>query len=165
MKRILIFIICALLIISVSACKPLDLHQRDNSSELSSQNSRTLIRRLTGTDNIQLIESLSILYLYSPETTAITENKDWTFLEKYAYSHIYPGEELHELFTFPSKISIIEIKYNGFENQVYLMKDGSIVIKEMCGDSEVDEVTYEVYKADEKFALNEENLKRLIEKY
>ncbi len=52
MKKISTFIICALLIISVSACKPLDLQQRDNSSELSSQNSRTLIRSLPYQMNI-----------------------------------------------------------------------------------------------------------------
>ena len=45
------------------------------------------------------------------------------------------------------------------------MKDGSIAKKEMCGDSEVTDVSYELYRAEEKYMLNEERLIELLKKY
>ena len=45
------------------------------------------------------------------------------------------------------------------------MKDGSIAMKQMCGDSEVEEVSYEVYKADDQYMLDEKRLIELLKKY
>lgn len=159
MRRCLSVIIFLLMVLSISAC------EKNNLSRSDFEGSGTLARALTGADNIQIIERLSILYKCNPEATAITDNKDWTFLEEYTYSHVYPNEELQELFTFPSKISIIEVEINGFNEQLYLMNDGSILKRTMCGDSEVKDISYDVYKTEEKNYLNEEKLKKLIEKY
>lgn len=161
MKKLAI-LICVLLLLSASACKSSDSKQSDDAPKSNAENSVTLIRALRGTDNISVIKSLSILHEYSANETEITDSSDWAFLEKYTYSHIYPTEELHEVFTFP-KTNIIQI--DDFAEQLYLMKDGSIVKREMCGDSGVEDVPYEVYKAEEKYMLNEEKLIALLKKY
>ena len=56
---------------------------------------------------------------------------------------------------------------NGFETSMYLLKDGSIVKKEMCGDSGVpeSEVPYELYTANNDSTLTEERLIELLKKY
>lgn len=162
MKKFLMCIICLLSILSISSCSTIDLQPNDFSSALSSEKGVTLIGALRGTDNISSIKSLSIVHEYGADKTEITDSNDWTFLEKYTYSHIYPSEELSVLFSFPGT-NIIQIDDVG--EQLYLMKDGSIVKREMCGDSKVEDVPYEVYKAEEKYILNEEKLIALLEKY
>ena len=155
MKKFITYIICMLLLLSASACTTSDSKPSDNSSKSNTENSISLIRALRGTDNISVIKSLSIVHEYGTDKTEITDSNDWTFLEKYTYIHIYPSEELSVLFTFPGT-SIIQIDDVG--EQLYLMKDGSIVKQEMCGDSGVDNRTYEVYRAEGKYMLNEEKL-------
>ena len=44
-------------------------------------------------------------------------------------------------------------------------KDFAIQMKQMCGDSEVEEVSYEVYKADDQYMLDEKRLIELLKKY
>lgn len=162
MKKFITLIICILLLLSASACKTSVSKPSDNSSKPNTENSISLIRALRGTDNIFIIKSLSIVHEYGADKTEITDSNDWTFLGKYTYSHIYPSEELSVLFTFPGT-NIIQIDNSG--EQLYLMKDGSIVKQEMCGDSEVTNRTYEVYQAEEKYMLNEEKLITLLKKY
>ena len=139
MKKFITFIICMLLLLSASACTTSDSKPSDNSSKANTENSISLIRALRGTDNISVIKSLSIVHEYGTDKTEITDSNDWTFIEKYTYSHIYPSEELSILFTFPGT-NIIQIDDVG--EQLYLMKDGSIVKQEICGDSEVTNITY-----------------------
>lgn len=164
MKKILTFIICLLLILSASACRSLDSQLNDVSSELSSENDRTLIRALTGSDDISLIENLSIIHHNNSAETKINNSKDWAFLKKYVYFDTVSAEERNNLIA-SSKTNLIKIGVS--EQEKYLLKDGSIIIQEMCGDSGVKEEdrNFEIYKAEEKYMLNEQKLIDLLEKY
>lgn len=165
MKKYFLLTICVLLLFCLSACNLTQSAQGDNSSEgIQNENEASLIRALTATDDVAAIQSFEIINEYSANTTIISDNNDLNFLKKYYYSHIYPTDELHKLFTFPNN-QIINVKVNDYINTLYLMKDGSIAMKQMCGDSEVEEVSYEVYKADDQYMLDEKRLIELLKKY
>ena len=165
MKKIFLFALCGVLMICLSACGTSTSQQTDVSSEITqNENERTLIRALTANDTVDAIKSFEITHEYSPTPTEITDKNDLKFLEKYTYSHVYPSDKLHELFLFPDNY-FITIKANGSESKLYLMKDGNIVKQQMCGDSGVTDVPYEVYTADSQYMLNQENLIDLLKKY
>ncbi len=165
MKKYFLLTICVLLLFCLSACNLMQSTQSNNSSEsVQNENKASLIRALTATDDVTTIQSFEIISEYSANTTIISDNNDLNFLKKYYYSHIYPTDELHKLFTFPNN-QIINVKVNDYINTLYLMKDGSIAMKQMCGDSEVEEVSYEVYKADDQYILDEKRLIELLKKY
>ena len=164
MKKTLIFIVCLLLVLSASACKSLDKLSNDSSSHQNSNNSRTLIRALTGSESISAIEDLSILHEYHPKGTQITDSNDWAFFGKYVYINTVSADERGELLD-SQKTNLIKIGIS--EQEIYLLKDGSIIIQEMCGDSGVkgEDRSYEVYKADKRYMLDEERLIKLLKKY
>ena len=165
MKRIFLFVLCIILLICLSACSSSSSQQNSNLSEITqNSNEGTLIRALTATDTADTIQSFEITHEYNTNPTLITNKDDLKFLEKYTYSHIYPSDKLHELFLFPNNY-FITIEVNGFKNKLYLMKDGSIAIKQMCGDSSITDVPYEVYTADDQYMLNQESLIKLLKKY
>lgn len=165
MKKIFSLAICVLLLFCLSACKLTQSTQNnDLSKSIQNENKASLIRALTATDDVTAIQSFEIINEYSANPTMISDNNDLNFLKKYYYSHTYPTDELHKLFTFPNN-QIINVKVNDYINTLYLMKDGSIAMQQMCGDSEVEEVSYEVYKADNQYMLDEERLIELLKKY
>ena len=108
--------------------------------------------------------------MYDEELIRIPVKEDWAFLSKYTKSHTLPKEEKHKLFAYPDT-HIIHFNIISDEGKevvfvkVYLFNDGSIVKRQMCGDSEVEDVPYEVYKAEEKYLLTEEKLNQLLKKY
>lgn len=165
MKKIFLFALCITLLICLSACNSSPSQQNNNSFEITqAANEIPLIRTLTATDTVDAIKSFEIIHEYNPTPTEITDKNDLKFLEKYTYSHIYPSDKLHELFLFPNNYRII-IKLNASENTLYLMKDGSIVKQQMCGDSGVTDVPFEVYTADNQYMLTHEKLIELLKKY
>lgn len=161
MKKLLSFAMCIILLFCLSACKTKQ-PANDSSTTDTVEQSVSLVRVLTATDDVKNIESFEIVHRYG-DPTEITNKDDLKFLEKYYYSNVYEGE-LHELLTFP-KNQRINIKVNGYSNTLYLMDDGSIVISEMKGDSEVKETSFEVYKAESGYMLNSKNLIKLLKKY
>lgn len=161
MKKLLLFTICILLALSVSACKNEDLQQNNASSQ---ENARTLIRALTGSDDASNINCLSIIPNNSSEEIQISNSNDWTFLEKYVYSNTITYSEKNSM--VDSKKANL-IKYGAFSEQLYLLNDGVIIKEEMCGDSGVkdEERSFEVYKAEDKYMINEQKLLDLLNKY
>ena len=163
MKKVLAFLICALLILSASACGSLEVKEDNNSVNSSSEYSEILI-------NYSLLSSISIHNVYDEELARIPVKEDWAFLSKYTKSHTLPKEENHKLFAYPDThiIHFNIISDEGEEvvfEKIYLLKDGGIVKRQMCGDSGVTDVPYELYKAEEKYMLNEEKLITLLKKY
>lgn len=163
MKKVLAFLICALLILSASACGSLEVKEDNNSVNSGSEYSEILI-------NTNLLSSISIHNVYDEELIRIPVKEDWDFLSKYTKSHTLPKEENHKRFAYPDT-HIIHFNIISDEGKevvfvkVYLFNDGSIVKRQMCGDSGVTDVPYEVYKAEEKYLLTEEKLNQLLKKY
>lgn len=172
MKKIFAIIICLLLALSASACKPSNLEpnnyssdangEMDVSSELSSQSSRTLVRAWTGSDEVSSLKSLSIILYNNSFENKITNCEDWAFFEKYVYFDTVSESKKDEL-TDSGETNLIKIGIS--EQKYYLLKDGSIIIPEMCGDSGVMERYYEIYKAEKNYMLNEQKLYDLLKKY
>lgn len=165
MKKLFLIAFCVILLFCLSACSSSSLQQNNNSSQLTqSENVQTLIAALTATDSVDKIQNFEIIHEFDGVGTIISDNNDLKFLEKYTYSHIYPSDKLHGLLLFPNNY-IINLKVNGYTNNLYLMKDGSIAMRQMCGDSGVTDVPFEVYKADNQYMLNQERLIELLKKY
>ncbi len=163
MKKVLAFLICALLILSASACGSLEVKEDNNSVNSSSEYSEILI-------NTNLLSSISIHNVYDEELIRIPVKEDWAFLSKYTRSHTLTKEETNKLLVYPDThiIYLNTISDGGEEvvfGKIYLLKDGGIVKRQMCGDSGVTDVPYEIYKAEEKYMLNEEKLITLLKKY
>ena len=152
MKKLLLFTICILLALSMSACKNDDL-QKNNA--LSQENARTLIRALTGSDDASNINCLSIIPNNSSEEIQISNSNDWTFLEKYVYSNTITYSEKNSM--VDSKKANL-IKYGAFSEQLYLLNDGDSGLKD-------EERSFEVYKAEDKYMINEQKLLDLLNKY
>lgn len=163
MKKVLAFLICALLILSASACGSLEVKEDNNSVNSSSEYSEILI-------NTNLLSSISIHNVHDEELARISVKEDWAFLSKYTKSHTLTKEETNKLLVYPDThiIYLNNISDDGEEvvfAKIYLLKDGGIVKRQMCGDSGVTDVPYELYKAEEKYMLNEEKLITLLKKY
>lgn len=154
MKKFLAFAICLAILFCFTAC---------DSAESDSSNS--LVRALTGTDELTSITKFEIIHNYGDTLTEITDYSDLEFLKKYSYSHIHPSDKLHELFIFPKNLTM-QCKLDGSdERTMYLMPDGSLgLIKTEVKDG-VEVFLCEVYTAEEKYMLNTERLKTLLQKY
>lgn len=152
MKRLFALLICIVLIFSLTACN-------------SGETKLTLVRALTGTDDLKSITKFEIIHNYGDSVTEITDYSDLEFLKKYGYSHIYPSDKYHELFLFP-KNCLIKFKLSDADDRtMYLMPDGSLgLIKTEVKDG-VEVFLCEVYTAEEKYMLNTERLKTLLQKY
>ena len=163
MKKVLAFLICALLILSASACGSLEVKEDNNSVNSGSEHSEILI-------NANVLYSISIHNVYDEELIRIPVKEDWAFLSKYTKSHTLTKEETNKLLVYPDThiIYLNTISDDGEEvvfGKIYLLKDGGIVKRQMRGDSGVTDVPYELYKAEEKYMLNEEKLITLLKKY
>lgn len=163
MKKVLAFLICALLILSASACGSLEVKEDNNSVNSGSEYSEILI-------NANVLCSISIHNVHDEELARISVKEDWAFLSKYTKSHTLTKEETNKLLVYPDNhiIYLNTISDEGEEvvfAKIYLLKDGSIVKRQMCGDSGVTDVPYELYKAEEKYLLTEEKLNQLLKKY
>lgn len=173
MKKFLTLTICAFLIMSFSACKTNDLQQNnssinteknDVSSEVNGEYQRTLIRTLTASEDVSNIENLSIVLNNESKEIKITDSKDWDFIGKYVYKNTVSYEQKNNL-TNSQKSN--QIKIGSFEQELYLLKDGTIIKQEMCGDSGIkeDDRTFEIYEAEEGYMLNEARLFEMLKKY
>ena len=153
------FILCS--------CKNSEPTQSNDSIESNiGEYKTTLVRDLTATENVGKIENFAIDYKNSTGTVFITDKNDLEFLLNYTYGGRFPTDRKHELYVYPP-YCVFTVSVNGCENTLYLLKDGSIAKKEMCGDSGVpeSEVTYEIYTADNEYNLTEERLIELLKKY
>ena len=163
MKKIFAAIVCALLIFTMVACNESKTpNSSENSGYMGEEYKVSLIRALTGTDDVSAIKSLSIVR-NDTSVTEITEKEDWEFFEKYTYFDRISFAEKEKLIS--NKLALIKCGFS--EGTIYLLNDGRIIKQEMCGDSGVpqEEGDFEIYKAEEKYTLNEQKLIELLEKY
>ncbi len=167
MKRILALCLVLVLSISLCACQNTANTESNNSNTNSSEEyETTLIRRLTGTENIDNISDFAIGDTYGNESFIITDKKDLNFLKQYTYSGELPKNETNEIFKYPDT-KIVVLKSNNGELSFFILSDCRIAIQVMCGDSAVPESerTYEIYTADKENMLTEKKLNKLLEKY
>ena len=167
MKKVFVLVMVLGLCFGLCSCKKAEPTQSNNLVESNiDEYKTTLIRNLTATENVGEIESFAINYKNSIGTVSIADKKDLEFLLNYTYGGRFPTDRLHELYVYPP-YCLLTATVNGFETSMYLLKDGSIVKKEMCGDSGVpeSEVPYELYTANNDSTLTEERLIKLLKKY
>ncbi len=163
MKKLFILLVCIILVLSFCSCRSSDVTEDNNSVNFGSEYSEILI-------NTNVLSSISIHNVYDEELVRIPVKEDWAFLSKYTKNHTLPKEEKYKLLAYPDThiIHLNNISDEGEEvvfAKIYLLKDGSIVKRQMCGDSGAQDVPYEVYRAEEKYMLNEKKLIALLKKY
>lgn len=151
-----------ILVLSFSGCKSSKVIEDNSSTNSISEYSEMLI-------NTNLLSSVSIHNVYDQELVKIPVKEDWAFLGEYIKTGSLPKEENHKLTAYPDTHIIhlnISTDYEeiAFE-KVYLFADGSIAKEEMSGDMGVIHITYDIYKAEEKYTLTGEKLNALLEKY
>lgn len=167
MKKAFVLIMILGLCFGLCACKKAEPTQSNNSVESNvGEYKPTLIRNLTASENVGKIEKFEINYENGAGTVFVTDKQDLEFLLNYTYNGRFPTDRLHEVYVYPP-YCLLTATVNGFETSMYLLKDGSIVKKEMCGDSGVpeSEITYEIYTVDNEYKLTEERLIELLKKY
>ncbi len=174
-KTIKIFAIffSVVILLTFCSCKATDKAQLSSSIPALQENSNThignidynstLLRRMDATNKIENIESIKILSGSCATGAPVLTNKnDFEFLQKYIHSHDRTDKKenwdawLKENTDFCLEI---DTKQQG-EYYLYLTKDGSIAVQQMCGDSEVPEITYEIYTADANDVLTKEKLEK-----
>ena len=167
MKKAFVLIMVLGLFFGLCSCKKAEPPQNNTSIESNTDEYKpTLICNLTGTENLDNISDFIIGDTYGNEPIEITNKNDLDFIKKYTYTGELPQNELHELFKFPDT-KTASLKANGGEKSFYILSDGRIAIKTMCGDSGVPESerTYDIYTADYEYNLTEERLIELLKKY
>ncbi len=167
MKRIFLLSLVLVLSLSFCACQKAEPTESNNSNSNSfGEYKTTLIRRLTGTENIDNISDFAICDTYGNEPVKITDKKDFNFLKQYTYNGELPTNEINEIFKYPDTKMVV-LKFNNGEISLFIFSDGRIVIQVMCGDSGLSESerTYEIYTADKENMLTEEKLTELLKKY
>lgn len=167
MKKAFVLIMVMGLFLGLCSCKKAEPPQNNTSIESNTDEYKTtLIRNLTASENVGEIEKFEINYENSTGMVLVTDKQDLEFLLKYTYNGRFPTDRLHEVYVYPP-YCLLNATVNGSETSMYLLKDGSIVKKEMCGDSGVPESerSYEIYTSDNEYKLTEERLIELLKKY
>ena len=161
--KMLAVLFSIILILSFCSCKAKDKIISTSSTPVATKNSRTLLRATTASDDLDNIESIKIL-LDSCATGApiITDKKDMAFLQSYTYSHYRSDkrENWDQWLKDNSVLCLNVVTKTYGESSLYLMQDGSIAIAQMCGDSEVPDISYDFYTTDKDDMLTKENLEK-----
>ena len=126
----------------------------------------TLLRNMTASDDLNHIESIKILSgTCATGAPVITDKKDLEFLQKYTYSHYRSTkkEYAEQLLSDKTDFGLEVVTKTGEKIYLYVMQDGSIAKRQMCGDSEVPEIAYDFYTADKENQLTKEKLELLSE--
>ncbi len=129
------------------------------------ENNGSLLFALTGTNDVNQINDFKITHEYGGVSATITDKNDLKFLEKYRYSHLYPTNQLQELFVFPGNLRITINSGSINVHELYLMQDGSIVVERTAQTNGTTQTTYDVYTADGDALLDEAALIALLKKY
>ena len=87
-----------------------------------------------------------------------------TFLQNYTYSHSSTTKKALEqqLLKDKTNYSFEVVTQIGTKYFLYLMNDGSIATKQMCGDSQVSDISYDFYTADKNDTLTKEKVELLL---
>ncbi len=158
MKKCLLVIVSIILALSLCGCKSTSVEENNNSSAPTNESTYPLFY------DISVIENFEIWHGYELDSTLITEKEDLEFLKEYKYAYTIFEEELDEVFAF-TKTNILKFEFNGLERNLYITKDGNIFEKVISGDSEVEEVEFNVFKAEGNYCLNEQRFVELLKKY
>lgn len=121
----------------------------------------TLLRNMTASDDLNNIDNIKILSgTCATDAPVITDKKDLQFLQKYTYSHYRctKKEYAEQLLKDKSNFSLEVVTKTGEKIYLYVMQDGSIATRQMCGDSEVPEISYDFYTADKDNTLTKEKI-------
>ena len=158
--KILAVLFSIALALTLCSCNKKDITQLSSTST-TTQNSRTLLRTKTASDDISNIERIKILSgSCATGAPVITEKNDLQFLQKYTYSHYRSAkkENSEQLLKDKTDFSLEVVTKAETKFYLYVMQDGSIAIAQMCGDSEVPDIAYDFYTADKKNTLTKEKL-------
>lgn len=123
----------------------------------------TLLRNMTASDDLNNIDSIIILDKTCIAKPYPMDKDNIEFLQKYTYSHyrVTKKEYAEQLLKDKTDYSLEVVTNTGEKIYLYIMQDGSIAIRQMCGDSEVPEIAYDFYTANEEHRLTKENLETL----
>jgi hypothetical protein len=150
---------------SFCSCKSKNKISTTSSIPTTTQNTRTLLLAMTASDNLDNIGGIRIVSSSCTIGSPIISNKnDMEFLQNYTYSHSRTTKKALEqqLLKDRTNYSFEVVTPNGSKYFLYLMQDGSIATKQMCGDSGVADISYDFYTADKKDILTKEKLELLL---
>lgn len=164
--KILAILFSSIFILNLCSCK--SNNQTDLSSAITTtKNSRTLLLTMTASDDLANIGGVRIVTSSCTVGAPIISDKaDLTFLQNYTYSYYKTTKKTLEqqLLKNKTNYSFEVVTQNGSKYFLYLMSDGSIAMKQMCGDIDALDVSYDFYTADKKHMLTKEKLTALITK-
>ncbi len=167
-KTIKIFTILFSVIFALSlcSCKEKDKTQL-SSTPTTTPNSRTLLWAISASDNLNNIGGIRIVTASCTIGAPVINDKaDMEFLQNYTYSNSRTTKKglENQLLKDKTNYSFEVVTKNQSKYFLYLMQDGSIAIQQMCGDSEVSEISYDFYTADKEDMLTKEKLESLTSK-
>lgn len=122
---------------------------------------QTLIHRISANDDLDTIESIIICEETCTSISPLMDKDNFDFLQKYTFSHTKTDKRENWNIWIKENSTLtltVKTKTQG-EYSLYLIGDGTIAIQEMCGDSEVPEITYEFYEAEKQDILVKESIK------
>lgn len=125
----------------------------------------TLLRNITASDDLNNIDSITVLDETCIAKPYPMDKDNIEFLQKYTYNHyrVTKKEYAEQLLKDKTEFGLKIITKTGEEIYLYVMQDGSIAIRQMCGDSEVPDISYDFYTADKENQLTKEKLELLSE--
>lgn len=125
----------------------------------------TLLRNMTASDDLNNIDSITVLDETCIAKPYPMDKDNIEFLQKYTYNHyrVTKKEYAEQLLKDKTEFGLKIITKTGEEIYLYIMQDGSIAIAQMCGDSEVPDISYDFYTADKENQLTKEKLELLSE--
>ncbi len=125
----------------------------------------TLLRNMTASDDLNNIDSITVLDETCIAKPYPMDKDNIEFLQKYTYSHyrVTKKEYAEQLLKDKTEFSLKIITKTGEEIYLYIMQDGSIAKAQMSGDSEVPDIAYDFYTADKEYMITQEKLELLSE--
>lgn len=166
MKKLFkIFAVLLLIIFAFCSCKSNDKIPTTSSTPTTTESKRTLLLAITASDNLNNIGGIKIVSSSCTVGSPIISNKsDMAFLQNYTYSHSSTTKKALEqqLLKDKTNYNFEVVTQSGSKYFLYLMNDGSIATKQMCGDSEALDISYDFYTADKKDTLTKEKIELLL---
>lgn len=161
--KILAVLFSVAIVLTLCSCKSKDKIPETSSTSEITETSNTLLSQLYANNDLNNIKNITISLSTCAVIPPLTDKDDMEFLQKYTYSHYRTDkrENWDGWLKENSDLSLTVITKSLATTNLYLMKDGSIAIAQMCGDSEVPEISYDFYMADKEYMLTKEKLELL----
>lgn len=165
LTKIFTVLFLIIIIFTFCSCKSSDKTPTTSSTPVTTKNTRTLLLAITASDDLNNIGGIKIVSSSCTIGSPIISNtSDMAFLQNYTYSHSNTTKKALEqqLLKDKTNYSFEVVTQSGSKYFLYLMNDGSIATKQMCGDSQVSDVSYDFYTADKKDTLSKEKIELLL---